>query len=118
MTEAQGNTQDPEARKRDRMVLVNRERVVYEMIQLACLKIAKDVGVPEGDVDARVDMDEQGKLKIAFDVKHANMEEAKVKEIIAKHYAMARGRIEERFATQSERWHDRWREPPEQDTCE
>jgi hypothetical protein len=83
------------------VILVNKERVIFEMVELARLRISMVLGVSQSKVDARCNLDSHGKMQVQFSVDEDSLKTLppeKVQETIKTEYQKALVRIQERLA--------------------
>jgi len=78
--------------------LLNRERVIMEVLEIARFKISKALGVSPRDVKTRVEI-QNGKLSPVFDVAKGNLNatEDEVREAVASIYAGITTELAERL---------------------
>jgi hypothetical protein len=91
------------------VILVNRERVVFECLELARLKIGRMLGILHTSVSASCSSGEKGNLQIKFEVVEGAVKDQppeKIQSVIAGVYAEVRTRMDERFAGLGARRHD------------
>ena len=87
--------------------LVNKERVLTELVELARLKIVLRLKVAEAKVHAQINVDSAGKLRVEFSVDEDALGDRKldmVRAAIDEEYRAVWVRIKERLAGLDRRW--------------
>lgn len=88
-------------------MLINKERAMYETIELARLRIAGALGVAEGRVEAEGKVDDNGKVGVMFtvvDAESLGRPAEEIEQVIQSEYRAVRDRTYQRFVHLGDRW--------------
>ena len=83
------------------IILLNKERVIYEVIELSRLKISVALGILESQIGAHCNLTSEGKFQIKFVIKEEavkSLDAEKMKTVVNREYQIAWKRLQERLA--------------------
>ena len=96
------------------ILLLNRERVASDCIELACLRIARELKIDRQHVGARVDMGDKGAMTVNFEIEEgavAGLPRETILGLVQKEHKRARTMMSLRLKGLGECWHEQEKEP-------
>lgn len=91
------------------IILLNKEWVVFELMEVTRLRIARELRINAEAVDATVYIKDDGKLKVELGVKPEAVkfrDVNQVQDVMKRNYLAARTAAQLRMATIDQRWSD------------